>query len=201
MPRSSAYFTAEGINYVYRFCGVVEVEYNFALNIDADASQGGDIINGARRLPNQIRLSVVETDVSMRPGWAASMLSALDSIRRNRVLCSLTTDMGTWENMLLSEITASQDENNQYGWAGDLVFMQYIPHDEQYYTDTSGGGGATAGGGGGGSSSTSTRKTSNNSSTKKNTGTKAAATTVTTTTLNSMTALAGIIGNLKLISK
>ena len=170
MPKSTAYFTAEGINYTYRFCGVTEIEYNFALNIDADTSQGGDIINEARRLPNQIRLSVVETDVAAQPGWAASMLSALDSIRRNRVLCRLTTDMGSWDKMFISEITATQDEVNQYGWAGDIVFMQYIPKSEQYYNGSSSGMAV--------SSTASTRKTSNNSSTKKNTGTKAAAATV-----------------------
>ena len=131
MPKSTAYFTAEGISYTYRFCGVTEIEYNFALNIDADTSQGGDIINEARRLPNQIRLSVVETDVEASPGWAASMLSALDSIRRNRVLCRLTTNMGSWGQMFISEITATQDETNPYGWAGDIVFMQYIPKSEQ----------------------------------------------------------------------
>ena len=170
MPKSTAYFTAEGINYTYRFCGVTEIEYNFALNIDADTSQGGDIINEARRLPNQIRLSVVETDVEAQPGRAASMLSALDSIRRNRVLCRLTTDMGSWDKMFISEITATQDEANQYGWAGDIVFMQYIPKSEQYYSGSSSGTAV--------SSTSSTRKTSNNSSTKKNTGTKAAAATV-----------------------
>ena len=69
MPQSTAYIIASGIDYTYRFCGVTEIEYNFALNIDADTSQGGDIINGARRLPNQIRLSVVETDVASQPGW------------------------------------------------------------------------------------------------------------------------------------
>ena len=71
MPQSTAYIIASGIDYTYRFCGVTEIEYNFALNIDADTSQGGDIINGARRLPNQIRLSVVETDVASQLGWAA----------------------------------------------------------------------------------------------------------------------------------
>ena len=71
MSKSTAYIIASGIDYTYRFCGVTEIEYNFALNIDADTSQGGDIINGARRLPNQIRLSVVETDVSSQPGWSA----------------------------------------------------------------------------------------------------------------------------------
>jgi hypothetical protein len=171
MPKSTAYFTAEGINYTYHFCGVTEIEYNFALNIDADTSQGGDIINEARRLPNQIRLSVVETDVEASPGWAASMLSALDSIRRNRVLCRLTTDMGSWDRMFIAEITATQDEMNQYGWAGDIVFMQYIPKSEQYYSGSASGTAV--------SSTTSTRKTQNNSSTKKNTGTKAAVTSAT----------------------
>ena len=192
MPKSTAYFTAEGINYTYRFCGVTEIEYNFALNIDADTSQGGDIINGARRLPNQIRLSVVETDVASQSGWSASMLAALDSIRRNRVLCRVVTSMGSWENMLLSEITATQDEENQYGWAGDVVFMQYIPRSEQYYSDTSGGGG---GYGGGGSTATSTRKTENNSSIKRNTGTKAAASTVSSAAASAFSgALATVLG-------
>ena len=187
MPKSTAYFTAEGINYTYRFCGVTEVEYNFALNIDADLSQGGDIINEARRLPNQIRLSVVETDVETSPGWAASMLSALDSIRRNRVLCTLTTDMGTWGRMFISEITATQDEINQYGWAGDVVFTQYIPRSEQYYSEEVAIS-TTA------TTTTSTRRTTNNSSTKKNTGTKAAATSATAGAISAITKLAGAGG-------
>ena len=118
------------------------------------------------------------------------MLAALDSIRRNRVLCRVVTSMGSWENMLLSEITATQDEANQYGWAGDIVFMQYIPRSEQYYTDTSGGGGASTG-----SSVSSTRKTQNNSSTKKNTGTKAAASTVSSAAASAVSgALATVLG-------
>ena len=187
MPKSTAYFIAEGINYTYRFCGVTEVEYNFALNIDADLSQGGDIINEARRLPNQIRLSVVETDVEASPGWAASMLASLDSIRRNRVLCTLTTDMGTWGRMFISEITATQDEINQYGWAGDVVFTQYIPRSEQYYSEEVAIS-TTA------TTTTSTRRTTNNSSTKKNTGTKAAATSATAGAISAITKLAGAGG-------
>ena len=187
MPKSTAYFTAEGINYTYRFCGVTEVEYNFALNIDADLSQGGDIINEARRLPNQIRLSVVETDVEASPGWAASMLASLDSIRRNRVLCTLTTDMGTWGRMFISEITATQDEINQYGWAGDVVFTQYIPRSEQYYSEEVAISTTTT-------TTTSTRRTTNNSSTKKNTGTKAAATSATAGAISAITKLAGAGG-------
>ena len=185
MPQSSAYFTAEGINYTYRFTGVVEIEYNLALNVDADLSQGGDIINEARRLPNQIRLSVVETDVASQRGWSASMLSALDSIRRNRVLCTLVTDMGTWSRMFISEITATQDEVNQYGWAGDVVFTQYIPKSEQYYSSENTSSSY--------STTTSTRATTNNSATKKNTGTTAAAKGAT---VGAVTAALGIAGAL-----
>ena len=184
-----AYFIAEGIDYEYHFTGVLEIEYNFALNIDADTSQGGDIINGARRLPNQIRISVVESETYSHNGWPASMLSALDSIRRNRVLCTLTTNMGSWSNMLISEITASEDEKNQYGWAGDVVFMQYIPHDEQYYSDNSGGGGGYYGGG---ATAISTRRTENNSATARNIGTKAAARYASWEEMRTTAAAAGI---------
>ena len=177
---STAYVVAARYGHVYHFAGVVSVEYNFALNIDADISQGGDIINGARKLPNQITLSVVETDVNRSPGWSRGMLEAMDALRRNRELCRVVTSMGTWDDMLLSEITATQDEVNQFGWSGDLVFMQYVPRS----------GGSISSG----SSTTSTRKTQNNSSTKKNTGTKAAATVVSAATggLASLLSRAGI---------
>ncbi len=185
MRQSTAYIRASGIDYTYRFCGVTAIEYSFALAVDADTSRGGDIINGARRQPNRIRLSVVETDAASQPGWSAGTLSAMDSIRRNRVLCTVRTSMGTWSRMLLSEITATQDEANQYGWTGDLVFTQYIPESEQY--DTSGN--RSAGG------SAASRKTSDNSSTRKNTGTKAAAATVSSAAgLATVLSRAGVTG-------
>ena len=189
---STAYITCMigDMTCTYHFTGVTAIEHNLTLDLDTDSSQGTDIVNGARNQSDQVSLSVVETDVASQLGWAASMLAALDSIRRNRVLCRVVTSMGSWENMLLSEITATQDEANQYGWAGDIVFMQYIPRSEQYYTDTSGGGGASTG-----SSVSSTRKTQNNSSTKKNTGTKAAASTVSSTAASAVSgALATVLG-------
>lgn len=183
MAKSTMYFLVSGIDYVYRFTGVTAIEYNFALNIDADLSQGGDIINEARRLPNQIRVSVVETDAQNRVGWSASMLSALDSIRRNRVMCTVVTDMGVWYNMFMAEITATEDQVNQYGWAGDIVFLQYIPKSEQYYksdTDSEY------------SSTTSTRRTQNNSSTAANTGTKAGNSSVSGAAFSTLLTIAGI---------
>ena len=52
MPKSTAYIIASGIDYQYRFCGVTEIEYNFALNIDADLSQGGETSGTLVRLYN-----------------------------------------------------------------------------------------------------------------------------------------------------
>ena len=34
--------------------------------------------------------------------------------------------MFTYEKMMLTEITATQDEENQFGWTGELAFMEYI---------------------------------------------------------------------------
>ena len=51
--------------------------------------------------------------------------------------------------MLLTEITATQDEENQYGWSGELVFMEYIPEKDGKSENV---------------------KTNNNSSVRKNTG-------------------------------
>ena len=39
---STAYVVAARYGYVYHFAGMVSVEYNFALNNDADIFRGGD---------------------------------------------------------------------------------------------------------------------------------------------------------------
>ena len=123
---SSAYLVLEDLGYTYHFTGVVSVEYNFALNIGNDSSQGGDIINGAKNLPDQVTLSVVESDTAHSAGWSAKMLEAMKSVKQNRYLCRLVTPMGSFRKMLLTEITASEDAGNACGWSGDLVFMQYL---------------------------------------------------------------------------
>ncbi|MBQ6289138.1 MAG: hypothetical protein IJK71_07835 [Clostridia bacterium] len=135
--------------YTYHFTGVNAIEHNLALNLDNTSSQGTDIVNGARNLSNQVTLSVVETDVEHSPGWAARMLEAMAALKKGRHLCKVVTSMATYNRMLLAEITATQDEDNQYGWSGTLTFMEYIP-----VTD----------------GKSDTAKTNNNSSVRKNTG-------------------------------
>ena len=93
MSDSSAYVTCTvgGNTYTYYFTGVTEIEHNLALNLDNTESQGLDIVNGARNLPNQVTLSVVETDVEHTPGWSARMLEAMATLKKNRVLCRVVT--------------------------------------------------------------------------------------------------------------
>ncbi len=149
--KSSAYVRCQsgGKTRIYYFTGVTSIEHNLSLNLEKDSSQGSDIINGARNKPNQVSLSVVETDAEHSAGWSAKMLGDMVSLKENRSLCTVVTSMATYKQMLLTEINATQDEENQYGWSGTLVFTEYIP--------------VTGG-------NSSSGKSKNNSSTRKNTG-------------------------------
>ena len=160
-----------GNTYTYHFAGVTEIEHNLALNLDNTESQGMDIVNGARNLPNQVTLSVVETDVEHSPGWSARMLEAMAALKKNRILCRVVTSMGTYEQMLLTEITATQDEENQFGWTSSLAFMEYVP--------------VTA-------ETAETVKANNNSSVRKNTGSAGSAGKLTGTPFAQLLKRAGV---------
>ena len=146
---STAYVscTVNGKAYQYYFTGVTSIEHSLTLNLEKDSSQGTDIVNGARNKPNQVTLSVIETDAEHMPGWAADMLSAMNSVKSGRYLCKVATSMGTYRNMLLTGITATQDGENQCGWSGSLTFVEYVPENKKKK-----------------------KKEQNNSSTRKNTG-------------------------------
>ncbi len=161
---STAYVTCtvSGKTYTYHFTGVTAIEHNLALNLNNKASQGTDIVNGARNLANQVTLSVIETDAEHPAGWAARMLEAMAALKKQRVLCKVVTSMAAYERMLLTEITATQDEENQFGWSGTLAFVEYIPVTEENAEAV---------------------KTDTNSSVRKNTGSTGSAARVSGTPL------------------
>jgi hypothetical protein len=130
---STAYVTCtiSRKTYTYHFTGVTAIEHNLALNLNNEASEGSDIVNGARNLANQVTLSVVETDTEQTAGWAARMLECMAALKKKRALCKVVTSMATYDRMLLTEINATQDEENQFGWSGSLAFMEYIPVTEE----------------------------------------------------------------------
>ena len=173
MSVSSAYVTCtvSGKTYTWHFTGVTGIEHNLALNLDNTASQGMDIVNGARNLPDQVTLSVIETDAEHPAGWSARMLEAMASLKKQRILCRVVTSMGSYDNMLLTEITATQDEENQYGWAGSLAFMEYIPVTEENAQAV---------------------KENNNSSVRKNTGSTGSSRKISGTPFEQLLQRAGI---------
>ena len=148
---STAYVTCtvSGKTYTWRFTGVTGIEHNLALNLDNKSDQGADIVNGARNLADRVTLDVVETDTEHSPGWSARMLEAMAALKKGRYLCRVVTSMAAYDRMLLTEITAVQDEENQCGWSGTLTFMEYLPVTEENAEDA---------------------KANSNSSVRKNTG-------------------------------
>ena len=126
---SAAYVTARvnGASCAWHFTGVTAIEHSLLLTLGSTASREAELINGARNQPDRVTLTVVETDAEHMPGWSAHMLAAMASLKSRRVLCGVVTSMGTYTGMLLTEITAMQDEENQCGWSGSLSFTQYVP--------------------------------------------------------------------------
>ena len=113
--------------YTYTFTGVLSIkhEYSLKLQTDSNSAVGEDYINGARNQPDKVILSVMETDTGHAAGRANRMLQALESVKRNRILCTVVTSALTYTGMLLSGLSVTEDEKNQYGWQGTLTFTQY----------------------------------------------------------------------------
>ena len=118
MPSSSVRLYLPSYGYTYSFTGVLSVkhEYSLKLRTDSSSASGDDYINGARNQPDKVILSVMETDIGHPAGWAGRMLQAMESIKRNRILCTLVTSALTYTGMLLSGLSVTEDEKNQFGW-------------------------------------------------------------------------------------
>ena len=117
---SSVRVRLPSLGYTYTFTGVLSVkhEYSLKLQTDSDSADGSDYINGARNQPDRVILSVAESDVMHSAGWSDRMLQALESIKRNRLLCTVTTSA-------LSGLSVTVDGKSQGGWQGTLTFTQY----------------------------------------------------------------------------
>ena len=130
MPQSSAYIRVKETGAVYRFAGVTEITHRLALKIfdKADVTEAASFVNGAKNEPDRVTLSVAETDAADgTEGRAARMLEILYGVKRNRMLCRVVTPQKTYEDMLLSEISAAHNPENPDGWSGEITFTEYIP--------------------------------------------------------------------------
>ena len=126
---SSVQIRIPSYGYTYTFSGVTSVQHSFSLKLQTkqEAEAGYDYINGARNQPDKVVLSVVESDVGRPAGWSDRMIQAMESVKRARTLCQVVTSAKTYTNMLLSDFTATVDEESQSGWHGTLTFTQYDP--------------------------------------------------------------------------
>ena len=130
MPQSSAYIIIREQGTALRFTGVTEITHRLGLKIfdKADVTEAASFVNGAKNEPDRVTLSVIETDAAhAAEGWSARMLEILYSVKRNRMLCCVCTPQKTYEDMLLSEISATHSAETPDGWSGDISFTEYIP--------------------------------------------------------------------------
>ena len=130
MPQSSAYIVLKAQGTALRFTGVTEITHRLGLKIfdKADVTEAASFVNGAKNEPDRVTLSVTETDAAHEAaGWSARMLEILYSVKRNRMLCRVVTPQKTYEDMLLSEISATHNAENPDGWSGEITFTEYIP--------------------------------------------------------------------------
>ncbi len=157
----------------YHFTGVTSVEHSLALSLDTDASRNAETVSGARNRPDRVTLSVVETDAEHPAGWAARMLECMAAVKKGRYPCRVVTPMAVYPRMLLTEISAEQDETNQYGWTGTLTFTEYAASSSKKAGST---------------------KTNSNSSVRKHTGTAGSAKKLTGSPFLQLLQRAGVSG-------
>ena len=176
MSQSSACITVKDYNQTYRFTGVISVTHALSLKVfeTSDTTELGSFVNGAKNQPDRVTLSVVETDAAhSAAGWAARMLDILATVKRDRLLCKVVTPHHTYDDMLLTAVSVTQDGEHPDGWSGDITFTEYIP-----VVLMSG------------------AKTDDNSSTAKNTGSAAPAKTVSGAAGAVGSAVSGIVAGI-----
>ena len=139
MPNhSSAYILVKDYNLTYHFTGVVSITHSFSLKISdqADMTEAGAFVNGAKNQPDGVTLSVVETDAAHEArGWAERMLDVLSAVKKRRLLCRVVTPHHTYDNMLLSGVTATQNETSPDGWSGEIAFTECLASQAEAKTD------------------------------------------------------------------
>ena len=159
--RSTAYLLVQDTKEKFSFDGVVSITHALTVKVstDSDSSTGTDYVNNARNEPDTVTLSVISTDVNSTEKDERATLQALAQIKEKRRKCRLVTNLRTYKNMLLTEISAVQDESCPCGWRGTLTLTEVNRTEagttqDNSSTPTSTGNTASGGGGGSGGSGT-----------------------------------------------
>ena len=158
------------------FSAVTQLRHSMSLKVatDTDSSEATDYLNGARKQPAKLTLSLMETDAGHPKGWAARIAQNLEACRASRALLQVFTPIRTYNNMLLSDLVILQEEGSPDSWTGTATFTEAdeaiaatakVNDNSSAVTDTGAApaktvtsGSASSGSGGDGSSSSSLEK-------------------------------------------
>jgi len=178
---STACVRVPSYGYTYTFSGVLSVAHHFSLKVDSSSESGTglDYVNAARNAPDRVTLKVIESDVGHAAGWSARILQAMESLKRNRVLCEVSTPNRTYASMLLTEISVSEDKASQSGWTGSFSFTQFAQNAAVSSSAVS---------------SASAAKADDRSSSATHTGNSGPAATLSTSETKRLLSRAGILG-------
>ena len=108
------------------FSAVTQLRHSLSLKVatDTDSSEATDYLNGARKQPAKLTLSLMETDAGHPKGWAARIAQNLEACRASRALLQVFTPIRTYNNMLLSDLVILQEEGSPDSWTGTATFTE-----------------------------------------------------------------------------
>lgn len=115
------------LNRAYTFDGVTEISHSLSLKVETEAKATTDAVNGARHEADKVTLTVIMSETMDLPGTTGRIrahLTDLISLKEARTLCQLHTPYRTYLRMLLTDLSVTQDEKNQFGWTGTLTLQE-----------------------------------------------------------------------------
>ena len=124
--KSSTYIVLTETGSVLRFSAVTQVRHSLSLKVatDTDTTEATDYLNGARKQPAKVVVSILETDTAHLAGWAVRMAQNLEAIRVSRALLQVVTPLKIYNNMVLSDLVILQEEGKPDSWTGTLSFTE-----------------------------------------------------------------------------
>ena len=129
MPQSATWLKIIATGAEVHFSAVTRIQHNLSLKVasETNAAEAADYLNGARRQPARVTLTLAETDTGHPSGWAARMAEILELLRSSRSLLDVYTPIRTYTHMLLSDLVIIQEEGNPLGWTGTATFTESAP--------------------------------------------------------------------------
>lgn len=129
MATSTASVVVPSLGYTYTFDGVTSISHALSLRVSTDGSTSdeSDWVNNAKNEPDVVTLSVIASDTAVPiTGWATQTLRSMAQIKEKRLICQVVTPVRVYNNMLLTSLTALQDDTSTDAWTGTLTFTQIV---------------------------------------------------------------------------